>query len=419
MMCSPLNAKKERPPPLDAGTDLSKLRIPRNEQQPGPRRRRRVPPWLIAVALVAVAATWFLTQRAKIVEVQAATVTNAFPSQALTVLNATGYVVAQRKAAVASKATGRLVQLNVTEGSRVKKDEIIARLEAQDVQANVDQAGASIRAARANLEQGRAELREAQVNYTRSRDLARKGFISQSALDTAVARYDKAKASIRSLDAAIGVAQAAHRATEVAVEQTLIRAPFDGVVLSKSANVGDIVTPFSSAADSKGAVVTMADMSTLEVEADVAESNITKIRVEQPCEIQLDAFANERFDCSVSRTVPTVDRTKATLLVKVRFTNLDPRVLPDMSAKVAFLERALLAADRKPIIAVNPGAIAMRDGRSVAFVIDADKAREVTVTKGRAMGDLVEVTGLKAGEKVVLNPLDKVHSGTQLKLAPK
>jgi HlyD family secretion protein len=404
---------------LTASADLSKLRIPRNEQQPGARRRRRVPPWLIAVALLAAAAAWFFMQRANIVEVQTATVTNAFPSQALTLLNATGYVVAQRKAAVASKATGRLEQLNVTEGSRVKKDEIIARLEAQDVQANVDQATASIRAARANLEQGRAELREAQVNYTRSRDLARKGFISPSALDTAVSRHDKAKAAMRSLDAAIGVAQAAHRATEVAVEQTLIRAPFEGVVLSKSANVGDIVTPFSSAADSKGAVVTMADMSTLEVEADVAESNLSKIRVEQPCEIQLDAFANERFDCSVSRIVPTVDRTKATILVKVRFARLDPRILPDMSAKVAFLERALQAGDRQAIVAVNPGAVAMRDGRSVAFVIDAGKAREVVVNKGRALGDLVEVSGLKAGDKVVLNPSGKVRGGTQLKLAQK
>ncbi len=404
---------------MDAGTDLSKLRISRNEQPAGQHPRRRVPIWLIALAVLAAAGAALIVRRANVVEVQAATVANAFPSQALTLLNATGYVVAQRKAAVASKATGRLEQLNVTEGSRVKKDEIIARLEAQDVQANVDQSAASIRAAQANLAQGRAELREAQVNFTRSRDLARKGFISQSALDTAVARYDKAKAGIRNLEAAIGVAQAAHRAAEVAVEQTLIRAPFDGVVLSKSANVGDIVTPFSSAADSKGAVVTMADMSTLEVEADVAESNITKIRLEQPCEVQLDAFANERFDCAVSRTVPTVDRTKATVMVKVRFTKLDPRILPDMSAKVAFLERALQAGDRKPVTAVNPSAIVTRDGRSVAFVIEADKAREVAITKGRLLGDLVEVTGLKTGDKIVLSPSDKVRDGTQLKLAQK
>jgi RND family efflux transporter MFP subunit len=405
---------------LSAAPDLSKLRIARDDQPLGVRTRRwRIPPWLIVGAALAAVAAWFIAQRVSIVEVQAAIVTTAFPSQALTLLNATGYVVAQRKAAVASKATGRLEQLNVTEGSRVKKDEIIARLEAQDVQANVDQAAAGIRAARANLEQGRAELREAKVNYTRSRELARKGFISQSALDTAVARYDKAKAAIRSLEAAIGVAEAAHRAAEVAVEQTLIRAPFEGVVLNKSANVGDIVTPFSSAVDSKGAVVTMADMSTLEVEADVAESNLSKIRVGQPCQIQLDAFTNERFDCTVGRIVPTVDRTKATILVKVQFTQLDPRVLPDMSAKVAFLERALQEVDRKPILAVNPAAITMREGRSVAFVINTDKARAVQVTKGRTLGDLVEVSGIKAGDKVVLNPTDKVRDGTQLKLAQK
>jgi HlyD family secretion protein len=296
---------------------------------------------------------------------------------------------------------------------------VIARLEAQDVQANVDQAAAGVRAAQANLAQGRAELREADVNLKRSRDLARKGFISRASLDSAIARYDKARAAMRNLDAAIGVAQAAQRAAEVAVEQTLIRAPFDGVVLSKSANVGDIVTPFSSAVDSKGAVVSMADMSTLEVEADVSESNLSKIRVDQPCEIALDAFGEERFDGQVSRIVPTVDRTKATILVKVRFLKLDARVLPDMSAKVAFLERALQADERKPVPAVSAAAIFERGGRSVAYVIEGESARETPVTKKRSLGDLVEIGGLKAGDKLALGPNDELRDGAKIKVAQK
>ena len=137
--------------------------------------------------------------------------------------------------------------------------------------------------------------------------------------------------------ASIAVAQANLRVAQVAVDQTLIRAPFDGVVLTKNANVGDVITPFSSAPDAKGAVVTMADMTTLEVEADVSESNLSKVRIGQPCEIQLDALPDQRFRGVVSRTVPTVDRAKATVMVKIRFVDTDPRVLPEMSAKVAFL----------------------------------------------------------------------------------
>ena len=262
------------------------------------------------------------------------------PTQALTTLNATGRVSAWRKAAVSTKATGRLEWLGVQEGTRVKTGEVIARLENLDVAASRDSAVANAAAARANLEQGEAEMRDADSSYKRAQDLYEKKFISEATLDTARARYEKAKAAISSLKAAIGVAEANARQASVSVEQTLIRAPFDGIVLTKNANVGDIITPFSSATDSKGAVVNMADMDTLEVEADVSEASIGKIRVGMPTEIQLDAYPDVRLLGEVSRIVPTVDRTKATLLVKVKFVEKDPRVLPDMSAKVAFLSRA-------------------------------------------------------------------------------
>ena len=176
------------------------------------------------------------------------------------------------------------------EGSRVKKDEVIARLENRDVAAQREQAAANVRVAAANIEQARAELRDAESNLKRSRDLATKNFISGSALDAAVARFDKAQAAMRSSEASLGVAQANLKVADVAFDQTLIRAPFDGIVLTKNANVGDNITPFSQAADTKGAVVTIADMDTLEVEADVAEASLGKIKVGQPCEIQLDAY---------------------------------------------------------------------------------------------------------------------------------
>ncbi len=200
---------------------------------------------------------------------------------------------------------------------------MIARLENRDVAAQREQAAAQVQAARANLAQGEAELEDAQASLKRAQDLARQNFISGSALDTAEARYSKARAQIDTLKAQIGVAEANLRVASVGYDQTLIRAPFSGIVLTKSANVGDIVTPFSAASGTTGAVVTMADMETLEVEADVSESSIAKIAVGQPAEIQLDAFPELRLLGEVSRVVPTVDRSKATLLVKVKFVERD------------------------------------------------------------------------------------------------
>jgi RND family efflux transporter MFP subunit len=220
---------------------------------------------------------------------------------------------------------------------------------------------------------------------------------------------------MNSLEAAVAVARANLKSADVAVDQTIIRAPFDGVVLTKNANVGDNITPFSSAADSKGAVVTIADMDTLEVEADVSESAIGRIKVGQPCEIQLDAIPGERFPGMVSRTVPTVDRAKATVLVKVRFVMRDARVLPDMSAKVAFLAREVRADEHKPVTAVLPAAIVTREGASYLYVMREDRAMLTKVETGAKLGDLLEVRGIKPGERVVLKPLDKLSDGARVK----
>ena len=376
-----------------------------------------MPVSLVIAALAAAAAVYYRLAAAPS-EVETVTVTMAYPSQSFTVLNATGYVVAQRKAAVASKATGRLVWLGVQEGSRVNKDDVIARLEDLDVKATREQAAANVQVARANLTQGQVELQDAETALKRSQGLLGDGFVSQASHDIAVARFHKATAQIASLQAAIGAAVANLRGAQVAVEQTLIRAPFDGVVLTKAANVGDIVTPFSSALDSKGAVVTMADMTTLEVEADVSESSLSKVRIGQPVEIQLDALPDKRFRGEVSRTVPTVDRAKATVMTKIRFLDPDARVLPEMSAKAAFLSKEVGDAERTARPAVNPAAIAKRGGRDVVFVVKEGKLAEVPIETGAAIGDLVEIRrGPQPGEKVVLRPLEKLHDGSAVKAA--
>lgn len=408
-----------------SGPDLSRLRIDRTGSPPGTvrlrsRLRRLLVPALVVAALLAAAAFGYVRARNAPIGVEIASVTLAYPSQGYTVLNATGYVVAQTKAAVASKATGRLLWLGVEEGSRVVRGQIIARLEDQDVRAMREQAAANLQVARANLEQGQAELRDAENALKRSADLLKQGFVSQAANDIAVARLDKAKASISSLQAAIAAAQANLRGTEVAVEQTLIRAPFDGVVLTKAANVGDVVTPFSSALDAKGAVVTMADMSTLEVEADVSESNLSQVSVGQPVEIQLDALPGMRFRGVVNRMVPTVDRTKATVMTKIRFLEPDPRVLPEMSAKVGFLSREVAEAERTPRLAVNPAVVVVRGGRNLAYRVDGDRVAELEIQTGARIGDLVEVlAGPKAGDKVVLRPNQRLHDGAAIKSSGK
>ena len=403
-----------------ATPDLSKLTISRDQKAfAGKKSGRRK--WWIGAALIVVLGGGFMAigGGGGIQQVESGVVASAYPSQAITALNATGRVSAQRKAAVSTKATGRLEFLAVQEGSIVKAGEILARIENRDVSATQDQAQASLRAAKANVEQGLAELREADANLKRSEDLANKNFISSATLDTAKARFDKARAAVASLNGAIGVAEANVRAANVSVEQTLIRAPFDGVVLTKNANVGDIITPFSSAADSKGAVVNMADMSTLEVEADVSEISLSKISVAQPVEIQLDAFPDLRLLGKVSRIVPTVDRSKATVLVKVEFVEKDKRVLPEMSAKVAFLSRELKPEERKPVVAVQPAAVVKRDGKDVLFLIDNNAAKQVAVTVGDKIGDLVQLSGVKPGDKIVLAPTEKVKDGTAVAILKK
>lgn len=400
--------------------DISKLKIERNPAavQARAQRRRWVRPVIAGAVLLAIAGIASKQLGGKI-SVETVTVAQSYPSQSYTLLNATGYVVAQRKAALSSKATGRLEWLGVLEGSQIKKDEVVARLENRDVSATLGQAQANIKVAQANLEQGQAELADAQANFKRTGELLAQKFITASAYDAAQARLNKARANIAGYQAAIAAARASAQVAQVAVDQTLIRAPFDGVVLTKNANVGDNITPYSSAADSKGAVVTIADMSTLEVEADVSESNLSKIRIDQPADITLDAFPELHLAGTVSRMVPTIDRSKATLLVKVRFSERDPRVLPDMSAKVAFLSKAVPPEDRQSVTTVQAAAITTRDGKAVVFQLDGDKVRQVAITQGRKLGELVEVKGVKAGDKVVLTPDAKLQDGAAVSLNKK
>lgn len=389
--------------------DLSSLRINRSDPPAAGKPKSKLPYRLTVAAVIAVVAfgVYYIISRAldPTLEVQLATVTLSSPSQANAVLTASGYVVAQRKAAVASKATGRLEYLGVVEGDKVTKGEIIARLENADIKAQLDQA-------KANLKLNQADLEDALRSRDRQQTLLDKGLTTQAEFDAAQARYHRVLASI-------DVARATVAAAQVALENTLIQAPFDGTVLTKNADVGEMVAPMAASVSSRSAVVTIADMSSLQVEADVSESNIERISNAQPCEITLDAYPDVRYQGSVAKIVPTADRAKATVMVKVAFRSYDSRVLPEMSAKVLFLntETASTRATVKPILTVSSSAVTSRNGQKVVFMVRDDHAVEAPVTVGREMSGLTEIlSGLSAGDRVVNKVTDELHDGSPVKV---
>lgn len=404
-----------------ANEDLSKLKIDKSAQAYRPVRSRKFMYVIGIIVLFLVIGILYGTGVLKpAVEVEVANVTQVYPSQTFTQLNASGYVVAQRKAAVASKVTGRLIALMVEEGNKVKKGEIIARLENEDVTASRDQAAAALNAARHNLELAQADLTETHLAFDRYKELLDGEFVSKSSFETAEARYKKARAAVEAAKAEVNLSKATLHGAEVAVEYTMIRAPFDAVVLTKNADVGDIITPIGAAADAKAAVVNIADMDSLLVEVDVSESNLQLVKIGQPCEIQLDALPDARFRGKVHMIIPTADRTKATILVKVSFIDKDSRILPEMSAKVAFLSRDIRDDEQKPRTALLESAILANNSKKSVFLIHENRVEETPISVGDQFGDMVEIlSGVKAGDKVVLSPLGKIKNGSRIKIPQK
>ena len=383
--------------------DLSALRIDRSAQPtPSAGGSRR---WLllgVTVLGIAAGAAGVLLASGRAIggglEVHLVPATMVSPSQAASVLVASGYVVAQRKAAVASKGTGRLVYLGVVEGDHVTKGQVIARIEDNDVRAQLAQA-------QAQLKSNQADLQNAELTVQRLQSIVQQGLGTPAALDSAKSHYEQVKANIM-------VAEAAVQGAQVALENTVIRAPFEGTVLTKDADVGEVVAPFAASAFSKGAVVTIADMHSLQMEADVAEDNLSQVSVGQPCEIVLDAYPDIRYAAHVTKIVPTADRAKATVQVKVAFDKYDAKVLPEMSAKAHFLPPARAKADTARVLVVPEHAVADRSGRAVAFTVSGDRAVEVPVTLGPRLGASVVITqGLAAGTMVVDSVSDKLRAG--------
>jgi len=408
--------------------ELASLKIDREPKngrgRSGDAPRRGVPGWLLAVALLALLGVggYFVYQRGSGElfpdEVEIGSVTLMSPAQADVTLVASGYVYPRKKATVAPKTTGRLSRLLVAEGDHVKEGQLIAELEAGDPQAQLAQVRADVAAARARIEHARADLADAQARLAREEELLKRGAGTQSATDDARARATTARAQLGAAEAEERAVAARQAAVAVLLENTKVKAPFDGTVIRKLSEVGEVLSPLANVPGT--GVVLLASLDDLEVQADVSESQFSKVKVGTPAEILLDAFADRRFRGQVAEIRQQVDRAKASVTVKVRFSDPPVGVLPDMAAKVSFLTKALDQAALKaaPKIVVTADAVVERGGRKVVFVLDDNRVREraVTVAPGEAVAGMVElISGVAPGTRVVRHPDSKLRDGSPIK----
>lgn len=384
--------------------DLSKLRLQREPFQARP-TRRGPGRWLIAagvVVAVAVAA-FLLLPKAPVVRTALAQATGGGTASSQGI-SANGYVVARTKASVAAKIPGRLEYLGVAEGTRVRKGDIMARIESAEYEAQVA-------AARAGLARAEAEAAQALRDLDRASELRQAGVNTPTDLEDAETRA-------RVLAAAADAARAQLRLAEVNLENTRVRAPFDGTVLRKDAEVGEIVVPSSAGGGlTRTAIATMADLGTLEVEVDVNEAYIAQIRNGQAAAITLDAYPDTSFRGRVRQVVPTADRQKATVLVKVSILDRDPRILPEMGSKVVFLreESAAAAVAPRRVMVPTEAIVSGADGASV-WVVNEGRATRVRVDTGPGNGGQTEVrSGLAGGESVILQPPASLKDGAAVR----
>jgi RND family efflux transporter MFP subunit len=395
----------------DLKGDLASLKIDRDRPARSP---WRWPLLLLAPVVLALAVLYGLRVRQALAAVEVETVSASVqaPTRASAgtpILTASGYVVARRKAVVSAKIQGRLSELRVEEGSRVRKDEIIARLDSIDYEAQVARNNASVQRAEADLAELQRQLRLAE-------ELARDNVLARDQVEAAQSR-------VRISDAAVKEAKAERAWAEAQYQNTLIRAPFTGTVVKKMAEVGESVAPIPPGVNistSSGAIVALADLDTLEVEADVSESNVAKLGADQPAEVTAEAFPDRRYKAVLRQVIPTADRTKATVQVKVTILDRDEDLKPEMSAKVTFLEperkEAAATAPAAPVVSVPSHAVVTRDGKPVVFEIREGRALQRAIVAGpERQGSVVVREGLGGSETLVARPPESLKDGDRVR----
>ena len=413
---------------MSAPTDLSKLRIDR-EAQSSPVRTatvRNLVLFIVAVALVGAAAVFMRSRSVPAVQVVTASASTANAGGAQgggqTTVTANGYVVARTKASVSAKTAGRLAYLGVSEGSFVKRGDIIARLDNADFDAAVAQAEANIASAEATVVEARADRDQLVREPRRISDIRARNpdLISQQDLELATSRAAQSEARLTAAEARKRSADAALRIARATNENTIIRAPFTGTVLRKDAEVGEVVAPSVGGGLTRGAVVTMADLASLEVEVDVNEAYIGRVHGGWPARITLDAYPDTTFRGRVRQVVPTADRQRATVQVKVSIDDHDPRILPEMGAKVDFLAPDSLHADAgavsRPVIRIPAAAVKTDSGTTVVWIVRDGRLARRPVQTGPVSGGFLEIrSGLNGGEQLLTGGVDVPTDGMRVK----
>ncbi len=402
----------------DFTDDLSALKIDRAADMPGPGRRVAV--WtVLVIALVAAAgAVWWWLSRERPVEVQVAQVTARAAGAPAAVLNASGYVTARRRATVSSKITGKVVEVNVEEGMAVREGQVLARLDDSAYRAAMGLAEAQVEAARRAVRENEVRLAEAQLTLKRLSDLLRGGIVTQADVDGARANVDSIQARIVLVNQQVAVAEQQVKLQQTDLDNTVIRAPFSGVAISKDAQPGEMVSPVSGGGGfTRTGICTIVDMRSLEIEVDVNESYINRVQRDQDVTAVLDAYPDWSIPARVITTVPAADRQKATVLVRIGFRELDPRILPDMGVKVTFLRPAGdTAAPAAQAVALVPRAAVRTTGdTSHVFVVRGDVVERRAIRVGGTDGDRLEIqAGLQGGDRVVLSPPESLQDGTRV-----
>jgi RND family efflux transporter MFP subunit len=383
---------------------LDDLRIERRaEAKPTPKPGLWVAAGLV-IAVVAVIVWWI--NRPKPFEVRTAIARELGGSKTeRTVLNSSGYVTARRAATVSSKVTGKVTEVLIEEGMKVKEGQILARIDDTNIKASLRLAEAQLEAAKASLAETRARSKEAELNLVRMKDLAASRISAQADLDHAEADAASFKARIEQQQTEVTVADRQVATWQQQLDDTVIRAPFSGIVTSKNAQPGEMISPMSAGGSfTRTGICTIVDMESLEVEIDVNESYINRVQPTQPVEATLDAYPDWKIPCKVIAIIPTADRQKSTVKVRVGFDKLDPRILPEMGVKVAFRETATAGSPGASAVAVPKNAVQQVDGRDVVLVVQNGRAERRAVTIRDSGGDELAITaGVSPGEKLVVD----------------
>ena len=409
---------------MNTSADLLKeLRIDRKAPPPEPTSRRGL--WItlgvVVVLLALAAAAWAVLGREKPIEVRTApTVGLGTGGASASVLDASGYVVARRMATVSAKITGKVREVLIEEGMKVEAGQVMATLDPVDADANRALSQAQVEAARSQVANVQAQLTEAEANARRLASLVQQQLVARSQYDQAVATRDALRAQMQAAQRNITVASRSLAISDNGVDNTIVRAPFAGVVIAKAAQPGEIVSPLATGGYTRTGIGTIVDMESLEVEVEVNESFIGRVQPKMPIQATLNAYPDWQIPGEVIAIIPTADRSKATVKVRVALNSKDPRIVPDMGVRVSFLEAAKPQQAEQPKGVRAPGAaVVEREGAQVAFVVgDDDTVQQRSLKVAGKLGDDVHVTeGLEAGETVVLDPPAELKDGAKVVLA--